>query len=183
MSEKRLVDWPYVIALLVLPFAIIAVLFVIRFVQDFTRYDSQYFTEEYRSLYDTPSSVAFALEGALREGDEELMIELMGTRAGPGNLDPRPSLVFVFLYDREGDYLHYLYFNQDDYNRLIQFIKEEDGRYVASPEDLYFYIDSGRWQEPAGPLIAAWWILVIVATAMMFVYRYMNRYRESRYGG
>jgi hypothetical protein len=181
MKEKRLIDWPYVIGLLLLPIGILVVLFAIKTVQQFTRYDDSYFTEEYLARFETPSSVAFELEGALREGDEELMAELLGTRAGPDDMEPRPSLVYVFLLDKVRDYFHYLYFNQDDYHREVQFIKEVNGRYVASEDDMYFYIDSGRWQEVAGPLIATWWVLVIVATGVMYTYRYMARVRESRY--
>ncbi|MFQ5943805.1 MAG: hypothetical protein ACE5JF_09645 [Anaerolineales bacterium] len=181
MKRKRLIDWPFVIGLLLLPLAILLVMFAIKFFQDFTRYDDRYFTEEYRARYETPGSVALALEGALRDADEALMAELLGTKGGPEPMAPRPSLVYVFLLDKVGDYFHYLYFNQDDYHREVQFVKEENGRYVTSDDDLYFYIDSGRWQEVAGPLIASWWILVIVATAVMFVYRYMARVREIRY--
>ena len=86
-----------------------------------------------------------------------------------------------FDLDRTGDYFHHLYFNQDDYHREVQFIKEENGRYVASEDDLSFYIDSGRWKEVAGPLIATWWVLMIVATGGMYTYRCMERVRESRY--
>lgn len=181
MKEKRLIDWPFVIGLLLLPIGFLFVLFAIKFIQDFTRYDNNYFTDEYLERYETPSSVAFALEGALRDGNEELMAELLGTRAGPDSMEPRPSLVYVFLLDRVGDYFHYLYLNQDDFRREVQFIKEADGRYVASEDDLYFYVDSGRWQEVAGPLIATWWVVVIVATGVMYTYRYMARVRESQY--
>ncbi len=181
MKQKRLIDWPFVIGLILLPLAILLVLFAIKFVQDFTRYDDSFFTEEYRARFDSPSSVAFELEAALRDGDEGLMGELLGTRAGPDAMEPRPSLVYVFLLDRTDDYFHYLYFNQDDFNREVQFIKEVNGRYVASEDDLYFYIDSGRWKEVAGPLIATWWVLMIVATGVMYTYRYMARVRESRY--
>ena len=166
---------------MLLTFAILLVLLAIRIVQYFTRYDDRFFTEEYRSRFETPSSVAFELEGALRDGDEDLMGELLGTRAGSDAMEPRPSLVYVFLVDRAGDYFHYLYFNQDDYHREVQFIKEVNGRYVASEDDLYFYVDSGRWKEVAGPLIATWWVLMIVATGVMYTYRYMARVRESRY--
>jgi len=170
-----------VIGLMLLPLAILLVLFVIKAVQDFTRYDDSFFTEEYLARFETPSSVAFELEGALRDGDEDLMGELLATRAGPDAMEARPSLVYVFLLDRTGDYFHYLYFNQDDYHREVQFVKEENGRYVASEDDLYFYIDSGRWKEVAGPIIATWWLVMILATGVMYVYRYMARERESRY--
>jgi len=181
MKEKRLIDWPFVIGLLLLPFAVLLILFAIKIVQDFTRYDDRYFTEEYRIRFETPSSVAFELESALRDANDELMAELLGTRAGPDAMEPRPSLVYVFLLDREGDYFHYLYFNQDDYHRQVQYVKEENGRYVTAEDDLYFYIDSGRWKAVAGPLIATWWVLMIVATGVTYIYRYMERDRESRY--
>ena len=181
MEQKKLIDWPFVIGLLLLPWVIVLIMFGVKFIQEYTRYDDTYFTEEYREIYDTPSSVAFALEGALREADEELMVELLATKKGPSPMEPRPSLIFVFLLDRSDPYLHYLYFNQSDYHRLIQYIKEVNGRYVAAEEDFYFYIDSGRWTDVAGPLILAWTILVIVATGMTFIYRYMARVRERRY--
>jgi len=183
MKAQRLIDWPFVIGLLLLPGAILLVLFSIRLAQDFTRYDDSYFTEELRARYETPGSVAIALEIALREANQELMAELLGTRKGPGVMEPRPSLIYTFLLGTEGDYFQYLYFNADDFNRVIQYVKQENGRYVASESDLYFFMDSGRWQEVAGPLVAGWWILVIVTTGVLFVYRYMARVRESRYGG
>ena len=181
MKKKRLIDWPFVIGLLLLPFSILLILFAKKIVQEFTRYDDRYFTEEYRARFETPGSVAIELEGALRDADEDLMAELLGTRAGPDAMEPRTSLIFVFLLNVEGDYFQYLYFNQDDYHRDVQNVKEVNGRYVTAEDDLYFYIDSGRWQEAAGPLIATWWVLVVVATGAMFVYRYMARVRESRY--
>lgn len=181
MKGKRLIDWPFVIGLLLLPLAILLVMFAIKIVQEFTRYDESYFTEEYRARFESPGSVAIELEGALREADEDLMAELLGTHAGPDAMEPRTSLTFVFLLDVEGDYFQYLYFNQDDYHRDVQNVKEVNGRYVTAEDDLFFYIDSGRWKEVAGPLIATWWVLVIVATGAMFVYRYMARVRESRY--
>lgn len=181
MKERRLIDWPFVIGLLLLPLAILLVMFAIKIVQEFTRYDESYFTEEYRARFESPGSVAIELEGALREADEDLMAELLGTRAGPDTMEPRTSLTFVFLLDVEGDYFQYLYFNQDDYHRDVQNVKEVNGRYVTAEDDLHYYIDSGRWKEVAGPLIATWWVLVIVATGAMFVYRYMARVRESRY--
>ncbi len=136
MKQKRLIEWPFVIGLILLPLAILLVLFAIKFVQDFARYNDSLFTEEYRARFDL---------------------------------------------DRTGDYFHYLYFNQDDYHREVQFINEENGRYVASEDDLSFYIDSGRWKEVVGPLIATWWVLMIVATGVMYTYRDMARVRESRY--
>ena len=181
MNKKRLIDWPYVIGLLLLPIAVVLVLHGVRAVQEATRYDEAYFTEEYLRRYETPGSVAIDLEQALRHGDSQLMAGLVGTRGGPAPIEPRPSLIYVFLLSVDGDYFQYLYFNADDYNRVVQYVTEVGGRYVASEPDLYFYMDSGRWLGVAGPIATTWWILVTVFTAGVLVYRRMAVSRQEMY--
>jgi hypothetical protein len=181
MNKKRLIDWPYVIGLLLLPIAAVLVLQGIRAVQEQTRYDEVYFTGDYLSRYETPGSVAIDLEQALRHGDSQLMAELVGTRSGPAPIVPRPSLIYVFLLSVDGDYFQYLYFNADDYNRVVQYVTEVRGRYVASEPDLYFYMDSGRWRGVAGPIAMSWWILVTVFTAGVLAYRRMAVSRQQMY--
>jgi hypothetical protein len=179
MNKKRLIDWPYVIGLLLLPIAAVLVLQGIRAVQEQTRYDEVYFTGDYLSRYETPGSVAIDLEQALRHGDSQLMAELVGTRSGPAPIVPRPSLIYVFLLSVDGDYFQYLYFTADDYNRVVQYVTEVRGRYVASEPDLYFYMDSGRWRGVAGPIAMSWWILVSVFTGGVLVYRRMAVSRQK----
>ncbi len=181
MNKRRLIDWPYVIGLLLLPIAVVLVLHGVRAVQEQTRFDEAYFTGDYLSRYETPGSVAIDLEQALRHGDSQLMAELVGTRGGPAPIVPRPSLIFVFLLSVEGDYFQYLYFTADDFNRVVQYVTEVDGRYVASEPDLYFYMDSGRWRGVAGPIAISWWILVTVFTAGVWVYRRMAVSRKLLY--
>ena len=181
MNKKRLIDWPYVIGLLLLPIAVVLVLHGVRAVQEATRYDEAYFTEEYLRRYETPGSVAIDLEQALRHGDSQLMAGLVGTRGGPAPIEPRPSLIYVFLLSVDGDYFQYLYFNADDYNRVVQYVTEVGGRYVASEPDLYFYMDSGRWLGVAGPIATTCWILVTVFTAGVLVYRRMAVSRQEMY--
>lgn len=62
MDQNRLIDWPYVIGLLLLPVAVVLVLHAVRLVQERTRYDPQFFTQQYLDQYDTPASVADDLE-------------------------------------------------------------------------------------------------------------------------
>ena len=181
MNKKRLIDWPYVIGLLLLPIAVVLVLHGVRAVQEATRYDEAYFTDEYLRRYETPGSVAIDLEQALRHGDIQLMAGLVSTRGGPAPIEPRPSLIYVFLLSVDGDYFQYLYFNADDYNRVVQYVTKVGGRYVASEPDLYFYMDSGRWLGVAGPIATTWWILVTVFTAGVLVYRRMAVSRQEMY--
>lgn len=179
MDAKRLIDWPYVIGLLLLPVAVVLVLHVVGAVQEQTRYDPQFFTQPYLDRYDTPGSVSDALERALREGDRDQMAELVATRRGPEPIAARPSLSFVLGLSVEGGYFRYLYFNADDYNRVVGYVKETRGRYVAIEPDLYFYMDSGRWRSVAGPIAATWWIVVGLFTAGILFYRWMAITRRS----
>ncbi len=181
MNKKRLIDWPYVIGLLLLPVAVVLVLHGVKAFQALTRYDAAYFTEEYLNRYETPGSVAIDLEQALRQGDSQLMAGLVGTKRGPAQIVPRPSLIYVFLLSVDGDYFEYLYFNADDYSRVVEYVTEVRGRYVASEPDLYFYMNSGRWREVAGPVGISWWILVAVFTTGVMVYRRTAISRQKMY--
>lgn len=179
--ERRYVDWPYVIGLVLLPVLAVILLFGINAIQGLSRFDPQYFTPTYLERYDNPGAVAIALEQALREGDRQLMAELLATRRGPEAMQPHPSLIFIFLLGIEGDYFEYLYLNTSDYNRVIQYVAQQDDRYVASEADLHYYLDSGRWTTVAAPIAATWWILVAVYTAATYVYRRMAAARRRMY--
>lgn len=180
--RRRYVDWPYVIGLVLIPVTVVLLLFVVKLVQGLSRFDSAYFTDEYRERYAVPGSVAIDLEQAMREGDEQLMAGLLATRQGPEPMNPQPSLIFIFLLGIENDYYQYLYLDTADYNRVIRYVTEQDGRYVVSEADLYYYIDSGRWPTVAAPIAATWWILVIVYTSATYVYRRTANARSQMFG-
>lgn len=181
VAQRRYVDWPYVLGLVALPVVVVLLLFGIKQIQELTRFDPAYFTDSYLERYESPGSVAIALENGLRDGDEQLMAELLATRSGPGTIDPQPSLIFIFLLGIDGEYFQYLYLNTSDYTRVIQYVKQHQGRYVATGADLYFYIDSGRWTGVAAPISATWWILVAVYTAATYVYRRMAAVRQRMF--
>ncbi|HEY42916.1 MAG TPA: hypothetical protein G4O11_02930 [Anaerolineae bacterium] len=181
MDKKRIIDWPYFIGLMLVPVIIVAILFLYAKIDELTRYDPAYFTEEYLERYPSPGMVAIGLEPVLREGDEDAMQELLGTRRGIKSIEARPDLILVFLLEADEKYFHYLYFDASDYNRVLQYIKKWNGRYIASKMDLYYYMDSGQWKVVAGPLAFAWWSLVIVFTAGVFVYRRSRAAQQKRY--
>ena len=182
VEEVKLISWRRLFALLLLPLLVLAVMVVVTIVQGLTRYDPQYFTDEYLQRYDTPGSVARALEQALRAGDEELMEELLATRSGPRLMEARPRLIFSLLLDVEQDYFNYLYFDAENYHRVSQYVKEHNGRYIASETDFYYYFDSGGWRRAAGPLIVTWWIIVLLAFTGTYIYRRNMLYRHRRFG-
>ena len=182
MEKTKLIDWPYFLGLMLVPFIVIASLFLYTAVEEFIRYDPAYFTDAFLDLYDTPGSVAIALEPVLRNGDEVMMAELLGLRRSPQTVEPRPDLILTFMIASDEVYFHYLYFDASDYNRVIQYVKKQDGRYITAEMDLHYYIKSGQWKVVAGPLVAAYWSLVITLTAGIYVYRRMRVVRQKMYG-
>jgi hypothetical protein len=181
MRRGHVVDWPYVIGLLLVPPILAGALFGVYALQRQIRFDEGYFTAEYQERYAAPGAVAIALERALREGDRELMQELRATRALPQDLEPKPKLIFALLLNVEGEYFDYLFFDASNYRRVIEHVREREGRYIAVEESLFYYMDSGEWLSFAAPLGATWWSLVLVFTAGTFVYRWMARYRLDRF--
>ena len=183
MTSQKLIDWPYVIGLLLLPVVLVAVLLLAGKLQRIGRYDPAYFSPEYRDRYNTPGAVLTDVETALLHGDEQLMNQLLATRKGSRPLTARPEVGFVFMAGTQGDYLEYLFLDRQNYSRVMQYVREENGRYIAADADFYFYVDSGRWVEVAGPLAALWWILVLLFTGGVFVYRRLAVARLAMWGG
>jgi len=73
MTSQKLIDWPYVIGLLLLPVVLVAVLLLAGKLQRIGRYDPAYFSPEYRDRYNTPGAVLTDVETALLHGDEQLI--------------------------------------------------------------------------------------------------------------
>lgn len=181
MKKEKLIDWPYFFGLMLVPVVVVGLLFLYAKIDEMTRYDPAFFTEEFRDIYHSPGMVAIALEPILREGDVDSIRELLGTRRSLKRIEARPDLILVFLLEADEKYFHYLFFDSSDYNRVMQYIREWNGRYVLSRMDLYYYMDSGEWKVIAGPLVAAWWSLVIVVTAGVIVYRRTRISRQKMY--
>jgi len=182
MNKEKFIDWPYFIGLMLVPIVVVGLLFLYAKIDELTRYDPAFFTEEFRERYHSPGMIAIELEPILREGDVDSIRELLGTRRGLKKLEARPDLILVFLLEADEKYFHYLYFDISDYNRVIQYIREWNGRFVASKMDLYYYMESGQWKVIAGPIAAAWWSLVLVFTAGVYVYRRTRTARQKMYG-
>jgi hypothetical protein len=183
MTSPKLIDWPYVIGLLVLPLALAGLLVLAGKLLWIGRYDPAYFTPEYLRLYPTPDAVLYGLETAMRTGDEHMMDGLLATRHGSGPLAPRPKVSFVLMAGQQGDYLEYLFLDLKDYSRVITYVLPEGGRFIAAQPDFYFYMDSGKWVEVAGPLAATWWILLLLFTGGVYVYRRLALARQAMWRG
>jgi len=144
------------------------------------RYDQDYFAPEYQEAYNSPGMVAIALENALQNGDTQLYAELTGLNKDVGEMTPKPDLHYSILVDvDERDYFHYMYFDFDTFLRDTHYVKEVDGRWVAVPQDAYFYFDSGEWMKVFGPVSASWWVLLLAIAIMKMLSRMGSRTRTA----
>jgi len=168
------------ISLALAPLIIASTYILVVNIHSLSRYDQAYFNAGYRETYNSPGTVARDLEQALRNGDAQLYSELTGLRGKARIVPPRPSIVLSILIDVDDrDYFHYLYFDINTYLRETHYIKEVNGRWLATPQDAYFYFDSGQWTKVFAPLAAVWWAIFMVIALAIYVSRSAARTRAS----
>lgn len=183
MHERRLMDWPYIVGLLLLPVVVLVIFLLAGWIDGMLRFHPDYFTPPYLEMYAEPSSILADLEKALRQGDAETLKALEGTRRIPNYIEPMPNVRFIIFWEEKGKYLDYLFMDTRNYHRYMQHIKSFRGRYIRVPEGLYFYVDSGQWISTFGPIAAIWWLLVILFTIGFYIYRSMERFRANLFQG
>jgi len=182
MKTRKLVDLPYVIGLMVLPLSLAALFLLVAWIIGMTRYNPAFFSEDYQERYAVPSPLLADMENALRNGDGGLMAQLQGTRQVPSNLEKLPNTRFLIFWDKHGKYTDYLYMDMKNYHRYLQHLRMVNGRYVRVPDGAYYLADSGRWKTTFGPLAVVYWLLVILFTLGVWIYRSMSAYREKVFG-
>jgi hypothetical protein len=173
-------NWFTFLGLAILPLLVAGLFILYVVVQIPFQYDKSYFTPQYYEMYNTPSTVAVALEEQLRTGDARLYSELTGLRrkARTPQANPNMALTIVLEVDEHG-YYHYLYFDVKTYRRAVHYIKEVRDRWVVVPEDAIFAYQSGRWLLTFGPLVAIWWAIVIFLGLGGVIYTRSARLRED----
>ncbi len=164
MQSENLNLRPWIIVA-VLPLIAMALYVLMTLGLNRNRYDAAYFTPEITGTYDTPGAVVKALEAALATQDTEALAELQGLRE-PQTLATSTTLKFQTAMETEGRYLRFLFSDERNYHRSMQFVTEVDGRYVAAPQDAYFYLRSGRWLGFFMPIAGVWWLIELLAFAM-----------------
>ncbi len=144
-------------------------------------YDPAYFTADYAERYETPGSVARALERALQEDDQTLLAELQGLRR-PAAFETSPEMIFVMLWERDDRYFTYMYLDMQTLRRHPHYVEQVRGRWVVAPPDAHYYLHSGRWLIVLAPLVIVWWLVEIVVVLAVWVFRVSARLREQMYG-
>lgn len=170
-------NWRTASAIMLLPLLLAGLFGLGAEIQGLVRLDQSYFGQAYIDQYDTPGSVARALEGALQTGDQELLAELQALRR-PVAFETSPTLIFNMLWDRDERYTSYLYFDMDTFYRHMYYFEEEAGRWVVSPTNAYFYWHSGRWLKVFLPVAGSWWVLGVTAFLVVWVYNATARLRD-----
>ncbi len=175
--------WLWITGLALIPLLVVGSLAAYAARESGTRFDQVYFTPAYVERYNTPGAVAREWEAALQAGDPALVAELTGLRRPP-RIEPNADVILTILLEvDDAGYFHYLYFDVQTYERLTQYIKEVNGRYVVVPEDLYFYWDSGQWRGVFAPISVVWWLILVVAGVATSLFRVGAQIRETMTGG
>ncbi len=175
--------WLWIAGLALVPLLIAGLFMGFMARQRQARYDQTYFTSDFQELYATPGSVARQWEQALKTGDPTLVAELTSL-ASPPRIEPNPNIILTILLEvDDAGYYHYLFFDIQTYERLTQYIKAVNERYVVVPVGVYFYWDSGQWQGVFVPVSVVWWLILIVAGAATSLFRIGARARETMLGG
>jgi hypothetical protein len=178
-TPSRLINWKVVFFLLAVPILATGAVFVITFVQGQVRYNPEYFAEEYIERYQALNNFIIDLETAYKDGDENLVAVLQGTRATPEFVPPNPNIQFSFILNRQGDYENLIFWDTVTYVREVQHVKMVKGRFVLVPESLYYYVDSGIWPTVFTPPALYWWSIVLVITIGLWIYRFLGKVRKE----
>jgi hypothetical protein len=151
-----------------IPFVLLGVVVTVARSYGLVRYDPAYFTEPYLTKYNTAGAVAKALEVALQTDDQALLAELEGLRF-PGRLDTSPTISWVQLWARTDRYITYLYFDVSAYKPYLHHIEERRGRWVVSPPDVYYFVESGAYKSVFLTFSLIWWTSGMLTAGLVYL--------------
>lgn len=141
------------------------------------RYDPVYFATDDVQDYGSSAIVARRLEQALQTGNQALLAELQGLR-WPARFEAADTISFVKLWQREGRYVVYLYVDMHSYERYLYPFEQVRGRWAVAPEDVRYYLYSGRWKDVFFPVAIGWWILGAAAVGFVWLLRHSEFLRS-----
>jgi hypothetical protein len=151
-----------------IPFVLLGLLVSVGKAYGLVRYDPAYFAEAYQVRYDTPGAVAKALESALQSGDTALLAELQGLR-WPASFESSPAITWVQMWERTDRYVTYLYYDVSANRPYLYHMEEVKSRWVVSPSDLYYFVESGAYKTPFLTFSLVWWASGIVMMGLVYL--------------
>ena len=179
MKSRCLNEKQFLLGLALLPLLLMGIILVFSLVMGAVQYNPAYFDEEYVQRYQTPGLLLKELEQSLRQGDAMKIAELQGTYRVPRTIKPLSNLQFSMFWDEGAKYQDYLYMDASNYQRYMLHIKMVEGRYVWAPENLYYYVDSGRWIRTFYPILAIWWIVLFLYMITRRVHRALTNFKPE----
>jgi hypothetical protein len=138
------------------------------------RYDPAYFGETYTTQYASAGAVAKALESALQTNDQSLLAELQGLR-WPARFATGPTITWVQLWERTDRYATYLYFDVSRYEPYPYHVEEVRGRWVVSPPDVYYFVESGAYKNVFLTFSLIWWASGAVSMGVFYLFSTSER--------
>jgi hypothetical protein len=171
----------WIVFVVLAPFVVLGLLVLIVKAYGLVRYDPAYFTDAYLEQYGTLGDTVRTMERALQTRDQATLSELQGLR-WPGELETASSMIFAKLWERTDRYTTYLFFDVETYERHLYHFEQVKGRWVVSPSDLYYTMQSGQWKRVFWPLAVIWWLLGGVAIGLVWILRTSERARAWLYG-
>ncbi|HNS50332.1 MAG TPA: hypothetical protein PKO09_04035 [Anaerolineae bacterium] len=168
LKAWRWLRWVVVVA--VLPFAILGLVALADGLVGNSRFDPSYFAAPYLERYSTPAAAVKSMESGLRRGDLALIAELQGLKR-PASFRTSSGITFVELWENCGPYRVYLFLDRQTYMRSLIPFEEVQGRWVAGPRDLRFYLRSGHWRTPFLIAAGVWWALCCAGGGLLLLGR------------
>ena len=151
-----------------IPFVLLGLLVSVGKAYGLMRHDPAFFTGTYQERYDTPGAVAKALESALQTGDTALLAELQGLR-WPASFESGPAITWVQLWERNGRYVTYLYYDVSANRPYLYHMEEAGDRWVVSPSDMYHFVESGAYKRWFLTFSLVWWASGIVMMGLVYL--------------
>ena len=157
-----------------IPFVLLGLVVSVAKLYGLVRYDPAYFGEVYTTQYDSPGAVARALESALKGNDQSLLAELQGLR-WPARFASSPTITWVQLWERTDRYVTYLYFDVSLYEPYPYHIEEVRERWVVSPPDVYYFVESGAYKDTFVTFSLIWWAAGVVTVGLVYAFSTSER--------
>ncbi len=175
-AARPYVGLRWILTVAFLPFALLGLMVLAMPLYGRVRYDPAYFSASYLGRYATADATARAFEQAMQRGDREALAELYALR-WHSTFSTEPSLTLVMLWGRTSHYATYLYLDRSTYERTLVPLEEVQGRWVVSPQDVYYYLRSGQWRGAFWVGGGVWWLLGGLAIGTVWLSRSSGRFR------
>ena len=101
--------------------------------------------------------------------------QVFGSWRWPAKFDTSPTITWVQLWERTDRYVTYLYFDVSVYEPYPHHIEEVRDRWVVSPPDVYYFVESGAYKNVFLTFSLIWWASGIVTVGLVYLFSTSER--------